>query len=122
MISSVSSVSFKAATPQMDPISRPGKFTQMPKEGPAEAKKSHKALKVILGIVASAAVVSGLLIAGSRRNWFAKLVNSEKFSKIGEGLNKAGKWLDDTIWKPVAELPSKIIAKFKKPATTPVNP
>ena len=119
MISSVSGVSFKgAATTAYDPISRPGKYTIMPKEKP-EGKSSHKALKVIGGLVATALVAGTLLVVGKNRNWFKVLDNAEAvknapfMEKCKHYLGKAANFVDEKCWTPIKELPSKISEWWK---------
>ena len=91
MIHSVSPVSFKAAAPQYDPISRPGKYTTMPEEK-ADKKGNHKALKWVAGLTAAAVVVSGLLIAGNKNNWFKNL--SEDALKEAGVMDKCSHYLN----------------------------
>lgn len=112
MISSVNSVSFKAATPY-DPISRPGKYTVMPKETTPDEKK-HKAAKWILGLATTAVAIGALLVVGKNKNWFkvidnAKtLKNAEFMDKCKHYLGKAANAVDEKCWQPLKEVPSKI--------------
>ena len=112
MISSVNSVSFKAATPY-DPISRPGKYTVMPKET-APSEKKHKVAKWILGLAATAVAAGALLVVGKNKNWFKVFDNAEALKgapfmdKCKHYLGVAADFVDTKCWQPLKELPSKI--------------
>jgi len=112
MINSVSSVSFKAAAPQYDALSRPGAYTNIPKEPKAGEKKDHKALKWIAGITVAAIAAGTLLAVGAKRNWFKKLpegTESAKFlEKVSDKLHTAGMWVAEkaeAAWAGIKKLP-----------------
>ena len=124
MINSVSSVSFKAATPQ-DALSRPGKYSLAPKETVVpEKKNSHKALKWIAGITATALAACGLLILGHKQGKFTKLadnaIKEAKFmDKVNHYLAVAGEKLSTKVWDPAAkfvteDIPAKCKELWKK--------
>ena len=120
MINSVSSVSFKAATPANDPISRPGKYSMVPKENlVSEKKNNHKALKWIAGLATTALAVCGLLIAGNKQGWFTKLGKKELESatllkKASHYLGEAGEFLTKKAWEPTVKFVTETIpAKCK---------
>ena len=128
MISSVNSVGFKgAAVSGYDPISRPGKYTNMPKEKP-ESKSSHKALKVIGGLVATALVAGALLVAGKNQNWFKVLDNADAvknapfMDKCKHYLGVAADFVAEKCWAPVKDFGTKIVEWVKNlraPKNTP---
>ena len=113
MINSVSSVSFKAATPQ-DALSRPGKYTTIPKEAAPEKKNSHKTLKWIAGITATALAACGLLILGHKQGKFTKLAddaikNAKFMDKVNHYLAVAGEKLSVKVWDPAAKFVTETI-------------
>ena len=129
MISSVSGVSFKGAAPvaPQDPLSRPGKYTTIPKEK-AEGKSSHKALKVIGGLVATALVAGALLVVGKNQNWFKVLDNADAvknapfMDKCKHYLGVAADFVAEKCWAPVKDFGTKIVEWFKNlraPKNTP---
>lgn len=128
MISSVSGVSFKGAAPvaPQDPLSRPGKYTTMPKEK-SESKSSHKALKVIGGLVATALAAGVLLVVGKNRNWFKglkaeELANAGIKEKCSHYLNIAAEFVDQKCWAPIKGLAGKAVEWVKNlraPKNTP---
>ena len=126
MISSVNSVSFKAATPY-DAISRPGKYTVMPKET-TPGEKKHKALKWIVGLAATAVAAGALLVVGKNKNWFKVLDNAEALKtapfmdKCKHYLGKAADFVDAKCWQPLKGLPAKISEWWKNRGAKPDAP
>lgn len=112
MISSVSSVSFKANAP-VDPISRPGAYTK-PESAPANAapKKKGKFLKTLAATVAAAVVVAGGLVYGAKNGkWFKQVENlaDAKFmDKAKHYLAVAGNAIDEKVWTPIVEAVQKL--------------
>lgn len=88
MISSVSSVSFKATAPEYD-LARPGKYANTQQTQPEIKKENnHKALKWIAGIVASVIAISAFLAVGAKQGWFKSLAEEElQNANIGSKLS-----------------------------------
>ena len=127
MIYAVSPVSFKAAGAQAqrsaaDRLYDPQRF-QMP-EAQAKSKKKHGFLKALGWIVATAAVVAGLLYAGNKTQVFEKLMAKDNalLKKSGEYLDIAGKWVAEKgalVVDKAKEGVNWVVSKFKslkKPA------
>lgn len=128
MIDSVSSVSFKAAAPTYDAISRPGKYTMAPKETVVpEKKNSHKGLKWAVGLAATALTVCGLLIAGNKQGWFRML---DETALKGAGimdtckhyLGKAGDFLTQKAWEPTVRFVTETVPNKCKDLWARIKP
>lgn len=112
MISSVSSVSFKA-NPAYDPISRPGAYAR-PESAPVDSapKKKGKFLKALAATVAAAVVVAGGLVYGARNGkWFKQvddLANAKFMDKAKHYLAVAGNAIDEKVWQPIVRTVEKL--------------
>lgn len=111
MISSVSSVSFKANAP-VDPISRPGAYAK-PNSVPADSapKKKGKFLKALAATVAAAVVVAGGLVYGAKTGKLKtveNLADAKLLEKVGHYLSVAGKAIDEKVWQPIVKAVEKL--------------
>ena len=98
----------------------------MPKEKP-EGKSSHKALKVIAGLVATAIAAGALLVVGKNKNWFKgltanELANAGIKEKCSHYLNVAAEFVDKKCWAPMKDLGTKAlewVKNLRAPKNTP---
>ena len=108
MISSVSSVNFKANAP-MDPISRPGAYARQDSAPVHSApKKKGKFAKKLLAFVATAAVIAGGLVYGAKNGkWFKQLdkdlASAGIMDKAKHYLAVAGNAIDEKVWTPLVK-------------------
>ena len=128
----LNNVSFRAGAldSARDIMDQPQKYAKQPgvkgaPTGPesdtfVKPKKKHSVRNVILGTLATAAVVIGGLVAGNKLGWFNKLIDkagatdAKKVTKFmgaaAEKLNVAGEWLatkGTNAWKAVTGMFSK---------------
>lgn len=123
MVSSVSSVSFKANGTSYDQFSRPGAYARPETLVQPETKKKSSAAKagiITASVVAGALAIGGALLAGYKKGGLKVLEDVKKAEgfgqKVGHYLGKAGEWLDDKVWTNLTNRCKKVAEKLKPSA------